>query len=343
MEENHDDFAGRYSRQTLFGPIGDEGQRCIGRSRVVVVGCGAVGGVAAGYLARGGVGELSVVDRDLVEPANLQRQVLFGERDASERLPKAVAAARRLRDLNSAIDVEPLTADVNACNVEQIVTGAQVVVDGTDNLDTRLLLNDACLKAAVPWLYGGAVGASGAVMPVLPGEGPCLRCLLRERPPPGALPTCDRAGVLGAAPGVVGSLQASLALRILVDDPPPVGLLVADVWNGVFRRLEVPRRSDCPACVGRNFEHLERDAGYSAATMCGRNAVQILPSEEGRISLQKLEEKLSGVAETMNNGYLLSFRTEGCSVHVFPNGRAIVQGTDDPARARGLYARYVGS
>lgn len=332
----------RYAKQILVRGIGEEGQRRLARATAVVVGLGALGSVSAGQLCRAGVGHLRLVDRDVVELSNLQRQVLYTEEDARQHLPKAVAAEAALRAANADVQVQGHVADVTRRNVLELVRGADVVVDGTDNLETRLLLNDACLQLGVPWVYGGALGTSGSTMAILPGRGPCLRCIIHRAPPPGTLPTCDTEGVLASAPGVVASLQVAQALRLLLGVEPEPALLCLDVWELEFQEVAVSRREDCPACAGR-YEYLERDGASWTTVLCGRNSVQITPADEARLDLEALAGRLSRSVPTEFNGFLLTVVANDRELVLFPTGRAIIQGTTDEAEARALYARFVGN
>lgn len=336
--------ADRYSRQVRFGPLGAEGQAHLASARVVLVGCGALGSNIANLLGRAGVGRLRIVDRDFVELDNLQRQVLFDEEDVRSALPKAVAAAEKLRQINSSIAVEPVVVDVNYANVETLVADADAVLDGTDNFETRFVLNDACVKLGKPWVYGGCVGSYGMVLPVVPGETACLRCWLGELPPPGSSPTCDTAGVLNSAVGVVASLQSNEALKLLTGHREALapGLTVVDVWVNSYQTLNIPRSPDCPACGRRLFPFLEAKESGAAVTLCGRDAVQVTPPP-GRIDLAEAEHRLAGIGRIRRNAYLLKLEVDGCEITVFPDGRAILQGTSDPVRARALYAKYVGA
>ncbi len=334
---------GRYAKQMLFPGIGAAGQERIARSTVTVVGLGALGTVIAGQLVRAGVGHLRIMDRDFVELSNLQRQTLFDEQDARERLPKAVAAAAHLHAANSEVEIMSQVADLTARNAEALLGGSDLVLDGTDNLETRFLLNDTCVKLGVPWVYGGAVGASGMTMTIVPGETPCLRCLVDHAPPPGLMPSCDTEGVLAATTGVVGSLQVAAALHWLATGVPQEGLLAVDVWEREFHPLRLERRSDCPCCVERRFEYLAGERTSWTTVLCGRNSVQIVPPEEAEISLEALQARLAPVGATSYNGFLLSVQVDEKEIVVFPTGRAIIRGTTDEAEARTLYARYVGN
>ncbi len=332
----------RYDKQVLFRGIGPEGQRALGDATVAIMGLGALGTVIADTLCRAGVGTLRLIDRDFVELSNLQRQTLFTEADAQERLPKVVAAARRLAEINSTITIEPLIRDLHAGNALEILQGADLVLDGTDNLETRLLVNDACLELGIPWVYGAALGAQGNAMTIIPGETPCLRCLIADVPPPGVMPTCDSEGVLAPLTGIIGSWEAAEALRLLTGQPPRQGVLLADVWHGDMRIVELDRRADCPACGG-TYDYLTGERTTFTTSMCGRNAVQISPAEERQISLDVLETRLARAGDVANNGFLLTFAVDETELIVFPTGRAIVKGTTDEAVARSLYARYVGT
>ena len=334
---------GRYAKQVLFSSIGPSGQERIARSAVTLVGLGALGTVIAGQLARAGVGHLGLVDRDFVELSNLQRQTLFDEQDAQQRLPKAIAAAAHLRAANSEVDIEPHVADLTAHNAESLLQGSDLVLDGTDNLETRFLVNDVCVKLGLPWIYGGAVGASGMTMTIVPGRTPCLRCFIDHAPPPGLMPSCDTEGILAATTGVVGSLQVAAALRLLVGGEPPEGLLAVDMWEREFSLVGLERRHDCPCCVQHRYEYLTGERTSWTTVLCGRNSVQIVPPEEAEISLEALQERLTPIGVTSYNGFLLSLQVGEREIVVFPTGRAIVRGTTDEAEARTLYARYVGS
>lgn len=347
----------RYHRQTLLPQVGLAGQECLGRARVLLIGCGALGCHIAQQLARSGVGHIRLVDRDLVDLTNLHRQVLFTEADAADAMPKAIAAARALQQANSKIVIEPLVADVHSGNIETFagITGrdrayhAQLILDGTDNAQTRYLINDLAVREAIPWVYGACVGVEGRVMPIVPGKTPCLRCLFPEPPAPGELATCDTAGVLPAAAAVVGALQAAMAIRLLVEGPgaADTGLLAMDAWTLRFRTINTSdaRREDCPCCGKRQFEFLDRPASADAASLCGRNAVQIRPSHAVEADLAALAGRLSSAGTVQNLEFMLRChltQPAGTRLSIFPDGRIIVDGTGDVALARTLVARYVG-
>jgi adenylyltransferase/sulfurtransferase len=286
------------------------------------------------------------VDRDFVEESNLQRQTLFTERDARERLPKAAAAARRVAEINSDVEVEAEVADVNNSNVERLVEGCDVVVDGTDNFATRYLVNDACVKRGVPWVYGAAVGSYGVTLTIRPRATPCLRCVFEEEPPAASAPTCDTAGVIMPVISVVAAVQASEALKLLTGrtDALHGSLMQFDVWRNEWRRIKLGLPApDCPTCALGRYETLEAEAGDFAAVLCGRDAVQISPRRAARIDLASLAERLRAAGEVKSNEYLVRLSVGAHELTVFRDARAIIRGTDDPVEARTLYARYVGS
>ncbi len=334
----------RYARQLVLPVIGEEGQRKLLASRVVVVGCGATGTVIANHLARAGVGHLTLVDRDFVELSNLQRQLLFDEADVTEGMPKALAAERRLRAVNSDITVEAVVSDVNATGVESLIEKADLVMDGTDNFETRYAVNDACVKLGKPWVYTGAVSTYGMFLLVVPGRTPCLRCVFPEPPPPGTAATCDTAGVLGPAVSVVASLSCTEALKWLVGahDALLEALVQVDVWDLTFRRLRMTRKPACVCCGQREFPFLQMAATSHVTSLCGRNAVQITPTQQATLDLEEVAERLRPAGEVGVNKFLLKLTLGEQVMTLFPDGRAIVQGTTDETVARNLYARYVG-
>lgn len=335
----------RYARQTLFFGIGSAGQERLGHARVLIVGCGATGSVLANNLARAGVGHLRLADRDYVEGNNLQRQVLYEEEDVLRGMPKAAAAAERLRHINSLVQVEPLVTDVTADNIEELLDGVDLALDGTDNFETRYLLNDACLKLRIPWIYCGVIAAHGVTMTILPGDSACLRCVFPERPLPGTTATCDTAGVLNGIVGVVAGLAATEALKLLVGSDRVVrGMTWVDLWENTFERIELPRQPDCPACGRGDYAFLEAPIDEGGTSLCGRNAVQVRPPRgtAGTLDLDALAERLGGVGDVASNGFLLRLRVEGFDITIFPDARAIIKGTDDTTVARSVYARYVG-
>ncbi|MDP2729261.1 MAG: ThiF family adenylyltransferase [Dehalococcoidales bacterium] len=332
----------RYSRQILFPGIGKEGQKKLGNSYAVIIGCGALGTIIATSLVRAGVGRIRIIDRDFIEYHNLQRQVLFDEEDIEAELPKAVAAERHLKKVNSSVEIEGVVADVNYTNIERFVRGADVILDGLDNIETRFLINDASLKHKIPWVYGGAISASGMTMNIIPGETPCFRCLQNSPTARGIALTCDTAGVISPAPFVVGSLQTAEALKILVGaEEINRSLTVIDVWKGEFSHLKLSHHTDCPACNGK-YEFLEARSGTRVTSLCGQNAVQVLNPESSGVSLERLAEHLSPLGKASYNEFMLRFLVGDREMVIFPDGRAIVKNTSDEALARGLYAKYIG-
>ena len=336
----------RYSRQILFSGIGREGQSRLARSRILIVGCGALGTAQAESLARAGVGTLRIVDRDFIEFSNLQRQTMFTESDAAERLPKVVAAANHLCEINSDIALEPEIADVNYSNIERLISDCDLVIDGTDNFATRYLINDACVKHGVNWIYGAAVGSYGVTMTIRPEQTPCLRCIFPEPPPAAGAPTCDTAGVIMPIINIVAATQVTEALKLLVGKIETLhgSLMQFDVWMNEWRRIAVGEANpDCVTCGQRKFETLETESAEFAAVLCGRHAVQISPSHPVRVDLSELRKRLSTAGEVKANDYLLRFRTGEFEMTVFQDARSIIRGTDDIATARSLYAKYVGN
>jgi molybdopterin-synthase adenylyltransferase len=345
----------RYSRQILFDEIGEAGQQRLLESSAVIVGCGALGTALANLLVRAGVGKLRIVDRDFVESSNLQRQTLFEEADAQDTLPKAVAAQRRLEAINSGVSVEGIVADVGPKNAEELLRGFPLILDGTDNFETRFLLNDVAIHFRVPWIYAAVVASYGVTLTVRPGETACLACALESGDGngsqalaagavSGAEDTCDTVGVLGAAAGVIASIEAAEAIKLLLGKTESAGgrLVSFDVWSGRFQTVRVARNPDCRACVRRDFRYLEGDA-QPHLTMCGRDSVQI--HERGRqLDLAALGRRLAPtVAEVRENGFLLRFRVPPYEMTIFADGRAIIKGTRDTSVARSLYARYIGA
>jgi molybdopterin-synthase adenylyltransferase len=333
----------RYSRQILFREIGEQGQERLLASHAVIVGCGALGCLQAMALARAGVGHLSIIDRDYVEPSNLQRQFLFDESDAAEGLPKAAAAECHLRRMNSTIEIHGVIDDLNSSNAEELLDGAAVILDGTDNFETRYLINDFAVSRGIPWIYGAAVSSYGLTMPVIPSRTACLRCVYPE-PPAGTQPTCDTTGVLNALTAAIASLQVAEAMKILSGRCEAVipRITTIDVWSGSIRQIDQPPRDpDCPTCAHRNFVHL---AGGTRApvSLCGRNAVQIHAIARP-LNLAELKTRLDPLGQVRANEFALRFVRAPFEMTIFRDGRAIIKGTTDPGVARSLYAQYVGN
>ena len=331
----------RYSRQILFPGIGERGQEALLNAHAVIAGCGALGSFHAAALARAGVGRLTVIDRDYVEPSNLHRQWLFEEADAAEGLPKAAAAERRIARINSSIRARGVIADLTSANAAELLGDADIILDGTDNFETRYLINDFAVSRGIPWVYGAAVASYGIAMPVIPGQTACLRCVYPD-PPTGAQPTCETAGVLNVIVSAVASFQVADALRILTGAALRARITTLDLWNGGgIRQIDAPARDpECPTCARGEFPYLE-EARRPPESLCGRNAVQI--SGVARpIDLAALEVRLEPLGVVRANEYALRFSTGAYELTVFPDGRTIVKGTSDTGIARSLYARYVG-
>jgi len=356
----------RYHRQMLLPGFGEDGQLRLRQATAVLLGCGALGSVAADLLARAGVGHLVIIDRDFVELTNLQRQVLFDERDVAEGIPKAEAARRKLAGINSQVRITAVVDDINHGNIERLAQGADVLVDGLDNFETRYLANDVAVKQGIPYVYGAAVGTTGMAFTVLPhGDGtrswdrtgnfatPCLRCLFEEAPPPGTSPTCDTVGVISSAVGIIANFQVAETLKILTGNFDRVSrtLLSLDLWANEMMQLKVAKareQGDCPCCKHRRFEYLDARMGSSAASLCGRNAVQLRQRQGAdAIDIAGLASRLRSHGEVSVNEFMLRANIvesdNAYELTVFPDGRAIIKGTDEPKVARGIYAKYVGA
>lgn len=331
-----------------YHAIGAEGQRKLQDSCALICGCGALGSVIANTLARAGVGKLRIVDRDFLELNNLQRQVLYDEADVASGVPKAIAAKTKLQQINSEIEIDAVVADIDHSNIAQLVEGVDVIVDGTDNFETRFLINDASLKFGIPWVYGGCIGSEGQTMTILPGKSACLRCLLQESPPPGSTPTCDSAGILAPIINVIASIEAMEAIKILLGQLDAVSrdLAVVEVWDNQMRRIQLTslfQGFESCACHGQDFPWLSGTQGSHTAVLCGRNAVQLTFPDRSDLSLQALADKLQGVGKVSLNRFLLRLEVDKYVLTVFRDGRTIVGGTDDIAEARTIHARYIGA
>ena len=335
----------RYSRQILFGEIGKRGQEKLLNSRVLLVGCGALGASHAEILARAGIGFLRIVDRDFVEFSNLQRQTLYSESDAKDRLPKAIAAKNRIAEINSEIETEAIVADVNHSNIENFVKDVDLVLDGTDNFQIRYLLNDTCVKLEKTWIYGAAVSSYGATMTIIPNKTPCLRCIFEEIPSAGSAPTCDTAGVIQPIITSISAIQTTEALKILTGNSAALhkSLINIDIWQNDWRKISLSEpNEDCETCGKQNFEFLDASNQDFFTALCGRDAVQIQPPNAKKIDLQNLAEKLKSYGEIKLNEYLLRLTIEDYEITVFRDARAIIRGTDDISAARIVYAKYIG-
>lgn len=332
----------RFSRQIRFAPFGTEGQENLSAATAVIVGCGALGTMQASLLARAGTGNIQLIDRDYVEESNLQRQLLYTEADARQGLPKAEAARRHLIEANSQVRIEAHVSDLNPENADDLLAGAGAILDGTDNFETRFLINDYSVREGIPWIYGAAVGSYGIAMPVLPGDSACFRCIYPE-PPAGAQPTCETAGVLGPVTSLIGSLQAMEAIKILSGRGSIVRrkIFTADLWHGPIRETGMPPRDpDCTCCGRRDFVYL--NGRRAPVSLCGRNAVQIHELRRP-INLAELALQLEGLGSVRSNEFALRFASGDHEITVFPDGRAIIKGTTDIGVARGIYARYIGN
>lgn len=343
---NSDDIPLRYSRQVLFKGIGTEGQQALSAARVALVGCGALGTFQASLLVRAGVGTLRVIDRDFVEESNLQRQILFDEQDVHDLLPKAIAAERKLKGVNSLVKVEGLVEDVNPSTIHRLLDGFDLILDATDNFDVRFLVNDYAIKHSVPWIYGACVGAEGVTFSILPGESACLRCVFENAPPAGLSPTCDTAGVIGPIVGCVASRQVAEALKILSGHRAQVNrrIVSMNLWENQQQQVVLPARDpDCPCCGKHEFLYLDGALGADTAILCGRHSVQIRRRESGQIDLVALAARWAPLATVEANRFLVRANIGGYVLTVFADGRALIGGTHDPAVAKSIYARYVGA
>ena len=336
----------RHRRQVRFARFGAEGQARLAAASVAVVGCGATGGAAAELLARAGAGRLILIDRDIVALDNLHRQVLFEESDARQGRPKAIAGAEYLRRLSSGTRIEPAATHLDTDNIDRLLRGTDLVVDGTDNVSTRFLLNDWCFERVVPWIYVGAVGGAGMLLPIVPPEGPCLRCLLPEPPPPGTLATCDTAGVLGPVPPAMGAMAALEAMKILAGPLSPGArkLRTIDFWDWRVRTIELPARPDCPCCRRGEREFLHAARGTKVVELCGRDTHQVLPPGGTALDLAELARRVEGEGEQrLAPRLFLRLELDAERMTIFPDGRALVEGAGNGDRARALYDRYVGT
>ncbi len=338
----------RYSRQMRFAGIGEKGQRKLLDGCVTLCGCGALGTVLANALVRAGVGHVRIVDRDFIETHNLQRQILFDENNVAANLPKAEAAARKLRMVNSSVTIEPVVTDIDRTNIEELCKDADVILDGTDNFEVRYLINDVAVKHAKPWVYGGSIGSHGQTMTILPGQTPCLRCVFEAAPAPGEAGTCETAGVLGPIVSIVASFQAAEAFKLLTGQIDRVNrdLIYVDVWENITRRIKVAPllgKVDCPCCRRRRFEWLDGEQGSQTTSLCGRNAVQVAHRLPAKLNFEEMARHLNEMGGAVSfNRFMLKFSAETYEFTVFPDGRAIIKGTSDLDKARTLYAKYVG-
>lgn len=333
----------RYSRQELFPPIGKEGQQKLRSASIAIVGCGALGSLQAEVAARAGIGNILLIDRDFVEPVNLHRQSLFTEEDASQSLPKAVAAANHVRQINSEVRITPVVSDFNGDDIS-MVSGVHLLLDGTDNFQTRYLLNDIAWKLNIPWIYGACVASSGLACAFVPGQTPCFRCLFESEPPPGTGQTCDTAGIVWPAVGAVVSFQMAAALKLLTGNRTAPKMLQLDVWEEQYMVVSIARakKNDCATCEQKQFPSLAQRTSYEAS-LCGRDAIQVKPQSKATLDLKQICENWEKIGEVYRNPFLAKLKMDPFEIVLFADGRALIKGTNDPARARDLYAKYVGS
>ncbi len=340
---DHMDSMARYSRQIAYSNIGVAGQERLAASRIAVVGIGALGTVIANSLARAGVGHLRLIDRDYVEESNLQRQCLFTEEDARAGLPKAEAAALRLGAVNSGITIEPVVIDLDAGNAERLLSDVDVVVDGSDNFELRYLVNDVCLKLDRPWVYGGALMDAGVTMNILPGAGPCLRCLLPEPPSAGSQQTCASAGVLNMITGVIGNIEAAEAMKLALRSPQVrTTFLSINLWNSSFREVELARDPECPACAHGRYDFLSRARESRAVSLCGRDSIQISPADGTVVDFSVVSERLRHLGTVRSSDFMLIFSGGDREIRLFKDGRAIISKVRDATQAKSIYSEYIG-
>jgi adenylyltransferase/sulfurtransferase len=337
----------RYERQELFYGIGKEGQKKLREKSVVLVGCGALGCTSANLLVRSGIKRLKIIDRDYIEESNLQRQSLFDEDDIKENLPKAVAAQRKLQKIDPDVSISYDVADLNPSNIETLLENFHIVIDGTDNFETRFLINDFCVKKQIPWIYGACIGSVGLTMNIITPKTPCLRCILEEVPPIGSSETCDTAGIIAPIACCIASIQVAEALKILTDDFDSMSkcLLIIDLWRNETKKLRVDtikEKSDCIVCKHRRFEFLNSNKHSMTTSVCGRNSIQILPHNGAKINLTELASRLKKIGSVSYNSYLLRFKIDRYELSVFPDGRSIISGTNDAPTAKGLFTKYIG-
>ncbi|MDR4503355.1 MAG: ThiF family adenylyltransferase [Candidatus Scalindua sp.] len=317
------------------------------QSYAVVVGCGALGSVSASYLVRAGIGHIRILDRDFIEESNLQRQILFDEDDINSNLPKAVVARNKLKRVNSDITIEGIVVDVNHTNIEDLVKGADIILDGTDNFETRFLINDVCVKNNIPWIYGACIGSKGLTMNIIPSESPCLRCVFDILPQAGTFPTCNTAGIIGPIASIIASIQVTEAFKILIRDFESTSkrLFDIDVWNTKFKQLDVQdlrKLNDCPTCRLNNYEFLNAEEGVLTTLLCGKNAIQVTYRNAGKTNIQQLAQRLRLARDVSCNDFMLRFKVNDFGFTLFPDGRAIITGTEDKNTAKSLYAKYLG-
>ncbi len=329
----------RYSRQTVLERIGKAGQRKLVGSKVTIIGLGALGTTIATLLARAGIGHLRLIDRDVVELVNLQRQILYEEEDVG--FPKAVKAAKRLRRVNSTIEIEDIAKDVNYSNVLELIKGSDLIMDGTDNIETRFLVNEACIKLGLPWVYGGAIGTEGRVFAIVPKKTACFRCFSRV-PPPGLIPTCETVGILNSVATATASLEVTEAMKLILGEEPSGNMLVLDGWPPDLLAIKIKRNKECPICIGGKKEFLDTRKPQIIATLCGGNTISFDPLYKGKIDLRALEKRLKKVGKARMAGPVLIFEIGQQKLTIFQDGRGLINGVKNEEEARSLYSKYVG-
>ncbi|MEM7474357.1 MAG: ThiF family adenylyltransferase [Planctomycetota bacterium] len=339
------DSPSRYSRQERFAPIGPEGQQKIQQSSALIVGCGALGSMIAERLARSGVGRIRIVDREWVEHSNLQRQTLFTEEDAAESRPKAIAAQEHLRKINSSVHIDARVEDVDFQSIRSLGDDCDILLDGTDNFETRFLVNDYAVKYQKPWIHAGCLGSSGQILSIQPERTACFRCLVPELPPREAMETCDSAGVLGSAIGIIASWQAGEALKVLSGNLSALcrGLIVLDTWNNECRIVELNPAKNCACCKQREFDFLEGKIRTTVSVLCGKNAVQLESPQGAEDSLDSISQKLAGLGQVRQNAYFVKLAMDDFRITIFRGGRTVVEGTTSEMEARNVVARVLGS
>ncbi|MBS3816327.1 MAG: ThiF family adenylyltransferase [Candidatus Thermoplasmatota archaeon] len=328
----------RYARQLVLPEIGEEGQSKIIEGSVAVFGLGALGSTISEALARTGVGKLRLVDRDFVEVSNLNHQILYSEKDIG--MPKAEAAVDRIKKINSDVETEGEVVDINPNNIEKLIEDVDMVLDGTDNMEVRYIINDACVKYEVPWIYTAVLGTYGMSLNLIPEKTPCLRCIIPEKPSAGEMETCETAGVLSTLPRIMANIAATEAIKFLTGISMRKELLTVDIWNSDFELTDVERREGCRTCADRDFEFLQSE-GAMTTELCGRGAVQINPGEKVELDLTTLEERFE--SSELKGENLIKVYLEDYTLNIFKDGRGIIEGTEDSKKAKSLYSRYIGN
>jgi adenylyltransferase/sulfurtransferase len=331
----------RYDRQYILPQVGEDGQKKLFESKVAIIGCGALGGHSSTLLTRAGIGHIKVIDRDVIELNNLQRQILYDEADVGK--PKALVAETRLKNINSDVKVQGVVDDVNFSNVLELIKDVALVVDGTDNMETRYLVNDACVKVGIPFIYGGAISTYGMTMNVIPKKSACLSCVFPNYPLPGSLPTCETAGILNSVPTVIAGLQTTSAIKILLGHEPNTDLILFDAWTNELREVKVRRSTKCRCCSQESYVFLEAKSKDVITSLCGRNAISINPLRKGSLDLDGVGAKLEKLGSVKSGDTILIFSTGEYELTIFRDGRAIIKGTEDEKVARSLYSKYVGN